>query len=119
LAVAPVGSVLPSVADLVAVDDLAMVVEGAGFEGVAAGVGAAVVVVSVTAVGVLALVVFWMPPWPLQVPLPVEVLVVPSWQVVVGVGSAAKLGTANANTSKGAAMRLAIVVFFMKSSRLN
>jgi hypothetical protein len=127
LAVAPLGSVLPSlvdlvaVADLVAVDDLAMVVEGAGLAGVAevAGVGAVAVVVSVTAVGVLALVVFCMPPWPLQVPLPVDVLVVPSLQVVVGVGSAAKLGTASANIRKGAAMRPAIVEFFMKNSRLN
>lgn len=55
-AVAPVASVLPSAAsgaDLVAVDDLAMVVEGAGFEGVDAGAGSAV-----AAVAGLALVAF-------------------------------------------------------------
>lgn len=110
---------MPSVADFVAVDDLDMVVEGAGFEAVAALLddrsddGAGAVVVSVTVVGVLAFVVFCMPPWPLQVPLPVEVLVVPSLQVVVGAGSAAKLGIAKANISTGAAIKLAIVEFFI------
>src|SRR5580698_4628132 len=54
-----------------------------------------------------------MPPWPLQVPLPVEVLVVPSLQVV-GAGSAAMLGIANTHASKGAAKRPATVIFFMK-----
>jgi hypothetical protein len=49
--------------------------------------------------------------------LPVDVVVVPSLQVVV-VASAAKLGMASANTSKGAAMRLAIVVFFIENSRV-
>jgi hypothetical protein len=120
-AVAPVGSVLPSAAagaDFVAVDDRAIVVEGAGLEGVAAGVGVAAGAGSaVAAVAGLALVAFCIPPWPLQVPLPVDVLVVPSLQVVVG-GSAAKLGMANANTSRGAAMKLAIVVFFIKNSRV-
>jgi hypothetical protein len=55
---------------------------------------------------------FWTPPWPLQVPLPVEVVVVPSLQVV-GAGSSAQLGRANANTINGAAIKLAIVVFFI------
>ena len=45
-------------------------------------------------------------------PLPVEVVVVPSLQVV-GAGSAARLGIANANTSSGAAIRPATVIFFM------
>jgi hypothetical protein len=118
-AVAPVGSVLPSAAaDFVAVDDLDIVVEGAGFEGVAAGTGVAAGAGSaVAALAGLALVVFCIPPWPLQVPLPVDVLVVPSLQVVVG-GSAARLGMANANISKGAAMRPAIVVFLIKNSRV-
>jgi hypothetical protein len=59
-AVAPVESVLPSAAagaDLVAVDDLDIVVEGAGFEGVAAGAGSAV-----AAVAGLALLAFCIPP---------------------------------------------------------
>jgi hypothetical protein len=55
---------------------------------------------------------FCTPPWPLQVPLPVEVVVVPSMQVVVAV-SAARLGIANAQTNRGAAMRLATAIFFM------
>lgn len=59
-----------------------------------------------------------MPPWPLQVPLPVEVLVVPSLQVAVAAESAARLGMVKANTSKGAANRLAIVVFFIENSRV-
>jgi hypothetical protein len=54
---------------------------------------------------------FWTPPWPLQVPLPVEVEVVPSLQVV-GVESA-QAGSDNANIIKGAAMSLTSSVFFM------
>jgi len=88
LAVAPVGSVLPAVAvgaDLVAVDDFAAVAAGVAGAGVAAAAGAAAAGAGavVAAVAGLALVGFWMPPWPLQVPLPVEVVVVPSLQVVV------------------------------------
>ena len=60
---------------------------------------------------------FCTPPWPLHVPLLVEVLVVPSLQVVVAV-SAERLGAANANINKGAAMRLAIVIFFMNCHSL-
>jgi hypothetical protein len=44
--------------------------------------------------------------------LPVEVVVVPSLQVV-GTGSAAKLGIASANASKGAATKPATVKFLM------
>jgi hypothetical protein len=54
---------------------------------------------------------FWTPPWPLQVPLPVEAEVVPSLQVV-GVESA-QAGSDNANIIKGAAMSLTSSVFFM------
>jgi hypothetical protein len=46
------------------------------------------------------------------VPLPVEVVVVPSLQVVLA-GSAARLGIANAKTNTGAASRPATVIFFM------
>lgn len=57
---------------------------------------------------------FCTPPWPLHVPLPVEVLVVPSLQVVVAAAvSAARLGSVNAKTNRGAAMSPAIVIFFM------
>jgi hypothetical protein len=58
---------------------------------------------------------FCTPPWPLHVPLPVEVVVVPSLQVVVA-ASAARLGIANAKTSRGVAIRPAIVMFFMNVS---
>src|ERR1700744_1092831 len=54
---------------------------------------------------------FCTPPWPLQVPLPVDVVVVPSLQVV-----SAKLGIAIARANRGAATRLATVIFFMKYS---
>ena len=158
-AVAPVGSVLLAVAvgaDLVAVADLAAVLDAAG-----AAAGAAVD----AAVAGLAFVAFCIPPWPLQVPLPVEVVVVPSEQVVVAPAagaagvcegaagaagaaaagaafctppwplhvplpvevlvvpslqvvvvaavSAARLGSVNAKTNRGAAMRPATVIFFM------
>jgi hypothetical protein len=76
---------------------------GAAAAGAAAGAAAA------------AFVAFCMPPCPLQVPLPVEVVVVPSLQVV-GAASAAKLGIAMANAKSGAAMQPAIVIFFMKCS---
>jgi hypothetical protein len=116
LAVAPVGSVLPALAvgaDLVAVDDFAAVAAGAAGAAVAAGAGAALLAgAAVDAVAGLALVAFCTPPWPLQVPLPVDVVVVPSLHVV-GAGSAAKLGTANASINKGAATRAATVIFFM------
>ena len=126
MAVAPVGSVLPAVAvgaDLVAVDDFAAVAAGAAGAAVAAGAAATVLAAgagaallagaAVDAVAGLALVAFCTPPWPLQVPLPVDVVVVPSLHVV-GAGSAAKLGTANASINKGAATRAATVIFFMK-----
>jgi hypothetical protein len=51
------------------------------------------------------------------VPLPVEVVVVPSLQVV-GAASAARLGIASAQTSSGAAIRPATVIFFMKFTPL-
>ena len=55
---------------------------------------------------------FCTPPWPLHVPLPVEVVVLPSLQVVVAV-SAARLGIAMAKANRGAAIRPAMVIFFM------
>jgi hypothetical protein len=76
--------------------------EAAGAAG-AAGAAAGAVAVEVPA--------FWTPPWPLQVPLPVEVEVVPSLQVV-GVESA-QAGSDSANTIKGAAMSPTRSVFFM------
>ena len=116
LAVAPVGSVLPALAvgtDLIAVDDFAAVAAGAAGVALAVGAGAALLAgAAAAAVAGLALVAFCMPPWPLQVPLPVDVVVVPSLHVV-GAGSAAKLGTANASINKGAATRAATVIFFM------
>lgn len=125
LAVAPVGSVLLALAvgaDLVAVDDFAAVAAGAAEAAVAAGAAATVLAAgagaallagaAVDAVAGLALVALCMPPWPLQVPLPVDVVVVPSLHVV-GAGSDAKPGTANASINKGAATRTATVIFFM------
>jgi hypothetical protein len=88
--------------------------------GVAGVVGVAGVLVAGAAAGVAAAAgaAFCTPPWPLQAPLPVELLVVPSLQVVVAALSA-KLGTVNAKTNSGAAMRLAIVVFFMNLHSLD
>lgn len=100
-AVAPVGSVLLAVAvgaDLVAVDVLAALVDAADAPVAAVAAG-------------LDFVAFCNPPWPLHVPLPVDVVVVPSEQVLVA--PAPRLGIANANTNRGAAMRPAIVMFFM------
>lgn len=123
-AVAPVGSVLLAAAvgaDLVAVAAFAAVVDAAGAAAdAAAGAVAAVFAAAagaavVAAVAGLDFVAFCIPPWPLQVPLPVEVVVVPSLQVVVAAVSAAKFGIANAKTNTGAAIRPAIVIFFMMS----
>jgi hypothetical protein len=89
--------------------------------GVAGVLGAAGVLVAGAAAGATAAAgaAFCTPPWPLHVPLPVEVLVVPSLQVVVVAAvSAARLGSANAKTNKGAAMSPAIVVFFMNPHSL-
>jgi hypothetical protein len=74
---------------LVAVDDLAAEVDAAG-----AAAGAAVV----AAAAGLVFVAFCIPPWPLQVPLPVEVVVVPSEQGVVApaAGAADAAGAAGA-----------------------
>jgi hypothetical protein len=115
LAVAPVGSVLLAVAvgaDFAAVEDLA----GAGVAAAAAGVAAAAAGVAAAAAGAAAagaaeVPAFWTPPWPLQVPLPVDVEVVPSLQVL-GVESA-QAGSDSANIIKGAAMSPTSSVFFM------
>jgi hypothetical protein len=70
--------------------------------GAAGAAGAAVVVLAA----------FCIPPWPLQVPLPVEVLVVPSLHVVGGAASA-WLGCAGANTATETAISPARIVFFI------
>jgi hypothetical protein len=88
LAVAPVGSVLPALAvvgaELVAVVDLAAVGAGAVVAAAAgaAAAGVAAGVLEAAAFAGAALVAFCTPPWPLHVPLPVDVLVLPSAQVV-------------------------------------
>ena len=117
-AVAPVGSALLAAvvgADLLAVAALAAVLDaaaGAAAGAVAADFAAAAGAAAVAADADLDFVAFCIPPWPLQVPLPVEVVVVPSLQVVLG-AAAARLGIANAQTNRGAAIRAAIVVFFI------
>ena len=80
----------------------------AGVAGAAAGVG----VVAGAAGAVVVLAAFWTPPWPLQVPLPVDVEVVPSLQVVVAVESA-QAGNDSANAIKGAATSPTSFVFFI------
>ena len=92
-----------------------VVAPAAGVAGVlgVAGVVAAGVAAGAAAGAAAAGAAFCTPPWPLHVPLPVEVLVVPSLQVVVVVASAARPGSAKAKTIRGAAMRPAIVIFFM------
>jgi hypothetical protein len=84
----------------------------AGAAGVAGAAGAAAGAAGAAAGAAVVFAAFWMPPWPLQVPFPVEVVVVPSLQVV-GAESAACAGSDNANISKGAAIRPAREDFFM------
>jgi hypothetical protein len=142
LAVAPVGSVLPAAAVGAVFEAVAALapaplwgrpaaaagaaVAGAAFvaaAGAAAGAafvaaagaaeaaaGAGAVAGAAEAAAVPA--AFWMPPWPLQVPLPVDVEVVPSLQVVVAVESA-QAGNDSANAIKGAVMSPTRIVFFM------
>jgi hypothetical protein len=115
LAVAPVGSVLLAAAvgaDFVAVDDLAAVAAGAAAAGAADAAALSLFAAALSLFAAAALGAFCMPPWPLHVPLPVDVEVVPSLHVV-GAGSAARLGMAKANISKGAAMSPVTVMFFM------
>jgi hypothetical protein len=81
----------------------------AGAAGLAAGAGAAVAGVAEAAGAAAA--AFCTPPWPEQVPLPVDVLVVPSLQVVGGLS--ARAGRLKASASSGAAMRPASVVIFI------
>jgi len=80
------------------------------FAGAAAGAGAAV-----AALAGLAFAAFLNTAVTAAGTLPVDVVVVPSLQVV-GAGSAATLGIANANTSNGSAIRPATVMFFMNTS---
>ena len=77
-----------------------------------AGAAAGAEAVAGAAVAAVVLAAFWTPPWPLQVPLPVDVEVVPSLQGVVAVESA-QTGNDSANTIKGAAMSPTRFVFFM------
>jgi len=102
---------VPLPVDVLVVPSAQVVAPAAGVAGV---LGAAGVLVAGAAAGAAAEAgaAFCTPPWPLHVPLPVEVLVVPSLQVVVA-ASAARLGSAHAKTNRGAAMSPAIVVFFM------
>jgi hypothetical protein len=105
---------VPLPVDVVVVpSEQVVVAPAAGVAGVfvAAGVEAAGVAGAVAGAAAAA---FCTPPWPLHVPLPVDVVVVPSLHVV-GVASAATLGIANANTNSGAATRPAIVIFFTNS----
>jgi hypothetical protein len=54
---------------------------------------------------------FWMPPWPLHVPLPVDVLVVPSAQVLVApLAAGAAAGAAGAAVFAGAAAGAIVVL---------
>lgn len=76
----------------------------AGAAGLAAGAGAA------GAAGA-AVAAFCTPPCPLQVPLPVDVVVVPSLQAVGALSALA--GEPKANASSGAAKRPASVVIFI------
>ena len=99
---------VPLPVDVLVVPSAQVVAPAAGVAGV---LGAAGVLVAGAAAEAGA--AFCTPPWPLHVPLPVEVLVVPSLQVVVAAVSAARLGSANAKTNKGAAISPVIVVFFM------
>jgi hypothetical protein len=94
--------VVPSLQVVVAPDDAG--VAGAAAAG-AAGAAAAGAAGAAPA--------FCTPPWPLHVPFPVEVEVVPSLQVVAAVESAAQAGTDQANTIKGAAMSPTRCVLFM------
>jgi hypothetical protein len=102
---------VPLPVDVVVVPSVQVVVAPAA--GAAGAFDAAGVLVAGAAAPAAAGADFCTPPWPLQVPLPVEVVVVPSLQVV-GAGSAARLGIASANTSIGAAIRAATVIFFME-----
>jgi hypothetical protein len=128
-AVAPVGSVLLAVAvgaNFGTVADLAAAgaaAAGAAAAGAAAGVDAGAVaaggadtgtVAGVAAAEALLLGAFCTPPWPLHAPRPVAAEVVPSLQVVAAVSSAAKAGSDNANTIRGAAINAKNLVFFMK-----
>jgi hypothetical protein len=143
LAVAPVGSVLPAVAvgaDFAAAGAAAAGLAGVAFftppwplqvplpvdvevvpslqvlvapdaAGAAGAAGAAAGAAAAGAAEAAEVPAFWTPPWPLQVPLPVEVEVVPSLQVV-GVESA-QAGSDSANIIKGAAMSPTRSVLFM------
>jgi hypothetical protein len=102
---------VPLPVDVVVVPSEQVVVAPAA--GVAGVFGAAGVAAAGAAAGAAAA-AFCTPPWPLHVPLPVDVVVVPSLQAV-GAGSAATLGIANANANSGPATRPAIVIFFMNS----
>jgi hypothetical protein len=79
--------------------------------GVAGAAGAAAGAAAAGAAGAAEVPAFCTPPWPLQVPLPVEVEVVPSLQVV-GVESA-QAGSDSANIIKGVAMSPTSSDFFM------
>ena len=107
------GSVLLAVAvgaDFVAVEVLAAVVDALAGAGVCTGTvaGVAAAGAGAAAGAALAVEVFTCPPWPLQVPLPLEVLVVPSLQVV----TAPDAGGVCTGTVAGVAAAGAAAAFF-------
>jgi hypothetical protein len=121
-AVAPLGSVLLAVAvgaDLVAVEVLAAVVDALADAGVCTGTvagDAAAGAAGAAAVAGAAVEAFCTPPWPLQVPLPLEVVVVPSLQFVTpaagdGVCTGTVAGVAAAGAGAVAAAALDVEAF--------
>jgi len=112
LAVAPVGSVFPAVAE--AVDFAAAgAAAGGAFTGAGAATAAGAVLAAAPAAGAAAA-AFLTPPWPLHAPRPVAVDVVPSLQVVGVLESAAWPSGASINTNKGPAMIQARFLVFIR-----
>jgi hypothetical protein len=105
----PLQAPLPCAVDVV--PSLQVVVPPAA--GVAGVAGVAGAVAAGAAAAGAAVPAFCTPPWPLQVPLPVEVEVVPSLQVVSAVA-----GRASTNTINGAAMSPMRSVFFINGHSL-
>jgi hypothetical protein len=102
---------LPVEVDVVPSLQVVAAPEAAGAD--AAGAAGAAAAGAAAGAAVVPAAAFWTPPWPLHVPLPVEVEVVPSLQVVVAVESAAQAGSDKASTIKGAAMNRTRSVLFM------
>lgn len=90
------------------------VAPAAGAAGAAAGAAAA----GAAVLDFAAAVDFCTPPWPLQVPLPVEVVVVPSLQVVGVVPSARTAPGASANNPNDTAIKPLRIILFMRFTPL-